>query len=71
MVPVALGICAGLLGAWYVSRLLERFLFEISPLDPVAYIAAVGSLGAVGALACYVPARRATRVDPILALKAE
>lgn len=71
MFSVVLGVATGMLGAWSASRVLRRFLFEISPLDPAAYLAAVAVLGGAAVLACYVPARRATRIEPIAALKTE
>jgi putative ABC transport system permease protein len=46
-------------------------LFEIGPLDPVAFLTAAATLAAFAAAACYVPARRATRVDPTVALRQE
>jgi hypothetical protein len=71
MMPVAVGLALGLLTAWAASRVLARFLFEVSPLDPLAYAAAMGILAAAAALACYLPARRTTRVDPMAVLRAE
>jgi putative ABC transport system permease protein len=63
------GVTAGVLGALYLSRFLEALLFGVEPGDP-ATIAAVAALFlAVAAIACYVPARRATRVDPVVALR--
>ena len=61
----------GLAGAVSLSRLLRRFLFEVSPLDPSAYVVAAALLVAAAMAACYLPARRVTRVDPIVALRAE
>jgi putative ABC transport system permease protein len=69
--PVVLGTAAGLVGAYWLSRLLQRFLFEVSPLEPWAYGAAAALLLAAATVACYLPARRATCVDPVSALRAE
>lgn len=69
--PVAFGLGAGLLGAWVTARMLQRFLFEVSPVDPLTYSVAIVLLAAAATAACYVPARRATRVEPMLALKEE
>jgi len=69
--PVVLGTAAGLVGAFWLSRLLQRFLFEVSPLDPWAYGAAAALLLAAATAACYLPARRVTRVEPVSALRAE
>ena len=69
--PVAIGLCMGLLAALASSRFLEDYLFGITPWDPVAMAATVGLLLVVGALGCYVPARRASALDPVLALRHE
>jgi putative ABC transport system permease protein len=61
----------GLVGAFGLSRLLQRFLFEVSPLDPLAYGLASLLLVAAAFVGCYIPARRITRIDPATALRAE
>lgn len=63
------GICAGLIGALFVTRLLESLLFGVTARDSSTLIAASGVLAVVTALACVFPARRATRVDPAVALR--
>jgi ABC-type antimicrobial peptide transport system permease subunit len=68
---VGTGIIAGLAGAFATSRVLATLLFEVSPTDPVALLAACAILSAVGAVAAYLPARRATRIDPVQALRAD
>jgi putative ABC transport system permease protein len=65
------GALVGLLGALAGSRLLTTMLFEVSPTDPVALLGACGLLLAVALLAAYMPARRATKVDPMVALRYE
>jgi predicted permease len=65
------GIAIGLPAALMVTRLLESQLYAIRSTDPIAMIAAVGTLVAAALLAGYLPARRATRVDPLIALRAE
>ncbi len=65
------GAVIGLAGAIAVSRFLRTLLFEVSPTDPVALAGACGLLAAVALAAAYLPARRATRIDPALALRAE
>jgi len=68
---VALGLALGVGGAVLLTRLLSSLLFGVSPHDPATYAALVAVLGLVGALACWLPARRATRVDPLVALRSE
>jgi putative ABC transport system permease protein len=53
------------------GKALENFLFRVNALDPVIYLSVAGLLSAVAAVSCFVPARRATRVNPIVALRAE
>jgi predicted permease len=65
------GIAAGLAGAFLVTRLMSSELYGISPLDPVTYVGVALVMAAVTLLACYVPTRRAMRVDPMIALRYE
>ena len=65
------GVALGLVGAVGVSRFLEAFLFEVEPVDPVTYGGVAALLLAVAWLACYWPARRASRVDPLVAIRME
>jgi predicted permease len=67
----AIGIVAGLAAALGVTRLMASFLFGIQPADPLTYVAVSLLLVSTALLACYLPARRATRVDPIVALRYE
>jgi ABC-type antimicrobial peptide transport system permease subunit len=71
MRPVVLGLAAGLLVAGWASQLMTSLLFGITPGDPVTYVAACGGLFVAAALACYHPARRVLRVDPLVALRVE
>jgi predicted permease len=71
MLPVVVGLAIGLLGAWAAARLLRGFLFEIPPGDPLTYAAGVMLMGVSAAAACYLPARRATNVDPMAVLKTD
>jgi putative ABC transport system permease protein len=66
---VGLGLGLGLAGAFVVSRLMAGVLYGVSPADPLTYAAVVGVLGATGLLACSVPAWRASRTQPITALR--
>jgi putative ABC transport system permease protein len=65
------GIAIGLIAAINVTRLMSSLLFEVRPGDPLVFSAAALILAAVAMLACYVPARRAARVDPMVALRWE
>ena len=65
------GLGVGLLASFAVSRLLNSVLYEVSPHDPLSFAAVVAVLVLLGLLACWLPARRATRVDPVTALRAE
>ena len=69
--PLILGATLGLPVAWVASRWLESMLFGLSPTDPGVIAAAVLLLGMAGMLAAHFPARRATRVDPVTALRSE
>jgi ABC-type lipoprotein release transport system permease subunit len=70
-VLVSAGVVLGLGCALALSRLLASMLYEIKPADPVSYVAATLILGGAAALSAYLPARRATRVDPMTALRYE
>jgi ABC-type antimicrobial peptide transport system permease subunit len=64
-----LGLAAGLLLAVLAARSLSTLLYEVSPLDPLTFGSVVAILSASALLACYLPARRAARVDPAVALR--
>jgi ABC-type antimicrobial peptide transport system permease subunit len=66
---VALGIALGVAGNFATSRLIASQLWNTSPHDPLTLAAAVSVIGLVALAACYVPARRAMRVDPMTALR--
>jgi predicted permease len=68
---VAVGLIVGLAGAAGVTRVLQSFLFGVTPTDPIAFTLVTLLLMGVGLLAAWLPARRATRIDPCAALRAE
>jgi len=68
---VALGALGGLAVALGTGRLVSHLLFGVTAYDPVTMMAVTALLGTVAAAACYVPARRATRIDPSVALRRE
>lgn len=66
-----IGLGLGLLGALGTTRVLRGFLYEVQPLDPLTFASVVALLGLVALLACWLPARRAAKVNPMVALRAE
>jgi FtsX-like permease family len=71
LVVTAVGVAAGALLAGAIGRLARNFLSGVSATDPLTYLCAAALLAAVVLTACYIPARRATRVDPMVALRYE
>jgi putative ABC transport system permease protein len=65
------GVAIGLAGALAATRWMSSFLFGVRPTDPLTFAAVVFVLSAAAFLACYFPARRATRIDPMVALRYE
>jgi ABC-type antimicrobial peptide transport system permease subunit len=65
----AAGIALGAIAALILTRLMGNLLYKVSPRDPIAYGVALLVLLGVASLACFLPARRATRVDPVRALR--
>jgi predicted permease len=71
LAPASIGAAVGLLASWGLTKLIAALLFGVTALDPLTYIASTFLLLAVAMLACYIPARRATRVSPVVALRYE
>ena len=67
----AVGIAIGLAIALGLTRLLRTLLFEVSATDPVTFVLVAMMMSLIALMACYLPARRATRVDPLVALRDE
>jgi ABC-type antimicrobial peptide transport system permease subunit len=63
------GLLVGVLAALAVTRVMTRFLFNVSPSDPLTYVTVAALLLTIALTACWIPARRATRVDPSVALR--
>jgi putative ABC transport system permease protein len=68
---VGIGATLGLMGYLAVSQLLQHLLYGMSPVDVVSFVGALLLLVGIAAIACYLPARRATRIDPMVALRDE
>jgi putative ABC transport system permease protein len=71
MLLTGIGMVAGLLGAFALTRLMATMLFSVKPTDPVTFATVALLLVAVALLACYIPGRRATKVDPVNSLRYE
>jgi predicted permease len=71
MTPVILGLLVGVAGACILGRLLRSLLYEISPRDPLTIVAVVAIMSFIAVTACFIPARRAAKIDPMVALRYE
>jgi ABC-type antimicrobial peptide transport system permease subunit len=67
----AIGLAAGIVAAWLSTGMMRSLVFDVSTTDPLTFMVAGGALAAIGMFASYVPARRATRIDPTVALRCE
>jgi putative ABC transport system permease protein len=71
MTLAAAGIAAGAVGAWGLTRLMQKLLFGVEPSDPATFVTVAGVLALVAGVAASIPGLRATRVDPVIALRSE
>jgi ABC-type antimicrobial peptide transport system permease subunit len=71
LLQLAIGLTIGLAGAFGVSRVMRTLLVQITPTDPLTFVVITALLTIVGVAACLIPARKATLVDPLVALRAE
>jgi putative ABC transport system permease protein len=71
LTPALAGIAMGIGGGLACARLLQTMLYDASPTDPLVFGAVAALLIAITLAACFIPARRATRIDPVIALRAE
>jgi ABC-type antimicrobial peptide transport system permease subunit len=71
MRQAVLGLAIGIAGAIALTRVMQTLLFGVTPTDPLTFGAVIALLTGVSGLACYVPARRATKVDPAAVLRAD
>jgi len=71
MLLALVGLAVGLAGTYFVGRLMKTMLYQVNAVDPAALSAVAAVLLLCALLACYIPARRATQVDPMVALRDE
>jgi predicted permease len=68
-VLVAIGLVAGVAGAYFAAGVIRGLLFGVEPRDPLTFVAVIGTMAAIGVVACWIPALRASRIDPAIAMR--
>jgi putative ABC transport system permease protein len=71
MLLTIIGIVIGLVGAYALTKLMSSMLFGVTATEPTAFLLVAAGLGIIALLACYLPARRATKIEPMIALRYE
>lgn len=71
MKPALLGVAIGIVAALAMGRVVASFIYQVKPSDPLTFVAVAALLGFIAFLACVIPAYRASRVDPVIALRNE
>jgi putative ABC transport system permease protein len=69
--PASIGVALGLIGALFAVRFLRTLLFGVTPIDPITFVVVPPALLLIAAVACYIPALRAIRLDPTVALRVQ
>jgi ABC-type antimicrobial peptide transport system permease subunit len=69
-VLLAIGLVLGVAGAFFAARLIQGLLFGVAPYDPATFIGVAAMMAAIGIGACWLPARRAARIDPAITMRA-
>jgi ABC-type antimicrobial peptide transport system permease subunit len=67
---LAIGLVLGVAGSFFSARLIDGLLFGVAPGDPVTFVVVAGIMAVVGIAACWIPAVRAARIDPVIAMRA-
>jgi ABC-type antimicrobial peptide transport system permease subunit len=68
-VLLAIGLVFGVAGAYFAARIIRGLLFDVAPHDPTTFIGVAMSMAAIGIGACWIPALRAARIDPVIAMR--